>query len=103
METAARRQTGIVIKLLKAKANISPKGLDGGVCAEVDHPLGLGALEPRCRCRGRVVAASAMPMSFRYYVVMPYCCKICTHERSLEGLQYLLHFQMMIHCPIIVC
>ena len=65
----------IVIMLLKAKADINLKnyvrvGLAGWmvvvcVCAEVEHPLGLSALEPRWRCRGRVVAASAMPMSFR--------------------------------------
>ena len=30
----------------------------------VEHPLGLSALDPRWRCRGRVVAASAMLMSF---------------------------------------
>ena len=60
----------IVIALLKAKANINVKdnvrvGLAGWmavVCAEVEHPLGLSALDPRWRCRWCVVAASAMPM-----------------------------------------
>ena len=28
--------------------------------------------------------------TFRYYVVMPYYCKICAHERSLEGLQFVI-------------
>ena len=54
---AAHGNTDIVIALAKAKANINAKnevcvGLSGWmvVCAEVEHPLGLGALEPfSCR------------------------------------------------------
>ena len=63
--------TDIAIALLKAKADINAKtdvrvGLAGWmvVCVEVEHPLRLSVLEPRWRCRGRVVAASAMPMPF---------------------------------------
>ena len=65
MVAAARGHTDIVIALVKAKANINAKdtvrvGLAGWlvvVCAEVEHPLGLSALDLMC-----VVAASAMPM-----------------------------------------
>ena len=71
MEAAVEGHTDIAIALVKAKADINAKddvsvGLAGWmvVCAEVEHPLGLSALEPRWRCRGRVVAASAMPMPF---------------------------------------
>ena len=68
---AMRGYTDIVVALVKAKADINAKdkvrvGLAGWmvVCAEVKHPLGLSALEPRWRRRGRAVAASAMPMPF---------------------------------------
>ena len=87
MMAASRGHTDIAIALVKAKANINAKeyvrvGLAGWmvvcVCAEVEHPLGLSALEARWRCRGRVVAASAMPMPFhqsrRYSMeAMRYC------------------------------
>ena len=71
MHAALDGNTDCAIVLLKAKANVNAKNnvwsrrLDVGVCAEVEHPLGLSALEPRWRCRGRVVASSAMPMPFR--------------------------------------
>ena len=76
MWAAAYGWTDIVIVLLKAKADVNAKnyvrvGLASWivvvvvcVCVEVEHPLGLSALEPMWRCRGRVVAELVMSMSF---------------------------------------
>jgi len=66
IEAAWNGYTDIAIALLKAKANINAKnkvrvGLAGWDVVCVQR---LSALEPRWRCRGRVVAASAMPMPF---------------------------------------